>query len=307
VLNFLKLGFKTLTISLLVFFIGSCTVERAPLGTESNPVKVFLIPSVDAQMLKDKAKDLKKALEDSTGYAIKLSVPSSYIAVVEAFGTKKADVAVMNTFGYLLANAKYDVEARLMVTRFGRDSYKSQIIVHKDSPMKTIEDLKGKKFAFVDPASASGHILAKDLLKKKKIKLGQETFAQKHDSVVTMVYQKQVDAGATFYSPPTKDGAIQDARRLVKTQFPDVADKVKILTLTDAIPNDPIIFRGQMETEMKDKLVKAFVDYLKTPEGIKTFENLYLVDGVIEIDDSVYAPVKKLLGGLGIKAESMVN
>lgn len=286
-------------------FLG-CTVKRAPLGTESNPVKVFLVPSVDAQMLKDQAKDLKKALEEATGYSIKLSVPSSYIAVVEAFGTKKADVAVMNTFGYLLANKKYNVEARLMVTRFGRDSYKSQIIVHKDSDLKTIEDLKGKKFAFVDPASASGHILAKDLLKKRKVTLGQETFAQKHDSVVTMVYQKQVDAGATFYSPP-KDNKIQDARRLVRTQFPDVEDKVKILTLTEPIPNDPIIFRAEMEKEMKDRLVKAFVDYLKTPKGIQTFENLYLVDGVIEIDDSVYESVKKLLTGLGIKAEGMVN
>jgi phosphonate transport system substrate-binding protein len=278
-----------LSLSVLILALGSCTVKRAPLGTEKNPIKVFLIPSVDAQMLKDQSKVLKKALEEATGYSIKLSVPSSYIAVVEAFGTKKADVAVMNTFGYLLANKKYNVEARLMVTRFGRKSYKSQIIVHADS------------------ASASGHLLAKDLFKKKEIKLGQETFAQKHDSVVMMVYQKQVDAGATFYSPPTADGKIQDARRLVRTQFPDVANKVKILSLTEAIPNDPIIFRAEMESEMKNKLVKAFVDYLKTPDGVKTFESLYLVDGVVEIDDAAYDSVKKLLGGLGVKPESMVN
>ena len=122
-----------------------------------------------------------------------------------------------------------------------------------------------------------------------------------------MVYQKQVDAGATFYSPPTADGKIQDARRLVRTQFPDVANKVKILSLTEAIPNDPIIFRAEMESEMKNKLVKAFVDYLKTPDGVKTFESLYLVDGVVEIDDAAYDSVKKLLGGLGVKPESMVN
>ena len=105
----LKLNLKLLTLSLVASFLGSCAVKREPLGTDSNPVKVFLIPSVDAQMLKDKSKVLKKALEASTGYSIKVSVPSSYIAVVEAFGTKKADVAVMNTFGYLLANSKYNL------------------------------------------------------------------------------------------------------------------------------------------------------------------------------------------------------
>lgn len=298
--------FNFLVSVFLVLSVGGCTIERAPLGTKENPVKVFLIPSVDAQMLKDKAKDLKKALEESTGYAIKLSVPSSYIAVVEAFGTKKADVAVMNTFGYLLAHKKYGVEAKLMVTRFGRKSYKSQIIVHKDSDIKTIQDLNGKKFAFVDPASASGHILAKDLFNKNNIKLGQEMFSQKHDSVVTMVYQKQVDAGATFYSP-LRNGKIQDARRLVRTQFPDVEDKVKILTLTDPIPNDPIIFRKEMDAQMKEKLVQAFVDFMATPGGMKTFEDLYLVDGVVRVDDSAYDTVRKILGGLGLNAEKMVK
>ncbi len=299
---------KLCTVGIILSFLANvgCTVKRAPLGTKENPVKVFLIPSVDAQMLKDKAKNLKVALEKATGYSIKLSVPSSYIAVVEAFGTKKADVAVMNTFGYLLAHSKYDVEAKLMVTRFGRKSYKSQIIVRADSDIKTVEDLNGKKFAFVDPASASGHILAKDLFNKKGIKLGQEMFSQKHDSVVTMVYQKQVDAGATFYSP-LRDGAIQDARRLVKTQFPDVEDKVKILTLTDAIPNDPIIFRKEIETDMKEKLVNAFVDFMESPEGMKTFEQLYLVDGVVKVDDSAYDSVRKILGGLGLNLEKMVN
>ncbi len=303
----LKVVFKKLCfLGFMIFMIMGCTVKRTPLGTKKNPIKVFLIPSVDAQMLKDKAKDLKIALEKATGYSIKLSVPSSYIAVVEAFGTKKADVAVMNTFGYLLAQNKYNVEAKLMVTRFGQKSYKSQIIVHVDSDIKNLKDLNGKKFAFVDPASASGHILAKSLFKEKGIKLGQEMFAQKHDSVVTMVYQKQVDAGATFYSP-LRNGQIQDARRLVKTQFPDVEEKVKILALTDKIPNDPIIFRREMDLEMKEKLVNAFIDFIRLPKGKKTFEQLYLVDGMVKIDDSAYDSVRKLLVELGLNVKKIMK
>lgn len=289
------------------FLFLSCSVKRAPLGTQDNPIKVFLIPSVDAQMLKDKSVVLKEALEELTGYSVSLSVPSSYIAVVEAFGTKKADVAVMNTFGYLLAQKKYGVEAKLMVTRFGRKDYKSQIIVHKDSGIEKLEDLNGKTFGYVDPASASGYLLAKDFLKKNKIKVAQETFAQKHDSVVAMVYQKQVDAGATFYSPPTEDGAIQDARRLVKVQFPDVAEKVKILSLTEPIPNDPIIFRKGLEPEMKEKLVQAFINFMKTAKGKKTFEELYLVDGLVPATDETYEPVRKLLESLGVSEEKVMD
>jgi phosphonate transport system substrate-binding protein len=60
----------------------------------------------------------------------------------------------------------------------------------------------------------------------KGIQLKDSVFAMKHDSVITMMYQKQVDAGATFYSPP-ENGKIEDARRLVLQQYPDVEEKIK--------------------------------------------------------------------------------
>ena len=50
-----------------------------------------------------------------------------------------------------------------------------------------------------------------------------------------MIYQGQVDAGATWYSPPL-NGKIQDARKLVKTQYTDIESKVKIIHLTDPLP-----------------------------------------------------------------------
>ena len=53
----------------------------------------------------------------------------------------------------------------------------------------------------------------------------------KHDNVVTMVYQKQVDAGATYYSPPDKTGEFLDARARYKNQYPDIFEKVKIIDL----------------------------------------------------------------------------
>jgi phosphonate transport system substrate-binding protein len=69
----------------------------------------------------------------------------------------------------------------------------------------------------------------------------ESIFSMKHDSVITKVYLGEVDAGATFYSPPT-EGKMEDARRLVLTQYPDVESKVRILELSEPIPNDPIVF-----------------------------------------------------------------
>ncbi|GIW22853.1 MAG: hypothetical protein KatS3mg068_1860 [Candidatus Sericytochromatia bacterium] len=76
------------------------------------------------------------------------------------------------------------------------------IIVRKDSNINTLKDLKGKRFAFGDPISTSSHIFPKMLLIKNGINPDTDfvnvLFAGTHDSVVLSVYNKKVDAGATF-------------------------------------------------------------------------------------------------------------
>ena len=121
-------------------------------------------------LFKTAPKKIKAYLEKNSPYKFKIFIPSSYIVVVEAIGTKKADIIFMNTFGYLLAHKKYDAQAKLIVVRHGLKSYRSEFLVRADSKIKKLEDLNGKKVAFVDPISTSGYILPFYLLKQKGIK-----------------------------------------------------------------------------------------------------------------------------------------
>ncbi|MCB0369383.1 MAG: phosphate/phosphite/phosphonate ABC transporter substrate-binding protein, partial [Bdellovibrionales bacterium] len=281
--------------SFSLFFTG-CTFNYQ-LGSKENPIKLFLIPGQDAKVLEDNGKKVAAFLEKKTNMHFDVKVPASYVAVVEAFGSKKTDVAIMNTFGYILAHDKYGAEAKLMGIHFGETSYKGQIITRKEH-LKTLEDLNGKKFAYVDPASSSGFLMPTALMRKKQIKPKEFVFAGKHDTVVSMVYQKQVDAGATFYTPE-KDGKPQDARKLVLTQFPDVFDKIVILALTDPIPNDPIVFRKDLPADLKEKIKQGLIDLLKTEDGKDTFMKLYNMNGVISVDDSHYDKIRNTLNSLG--------
>lgn len=294
-----------LTLAVVVLLTG-CTGNKKELGGEDNPIKLFFVPSVDATLIADKGKLVQDYLEKQTGYKFKIAVPSSFVAVVEAFGTNRADVAALNTFGYILAHSKYGAQAKLTFIRYGNDTYKAQIIARSDSKISSLKDINGKKFAYVDPASTSGYLLPAKLFFDNDVKPAETVFAQKHDNVVTMVYQKQVDAGATFYSPE-HDGKIEDARRLVLTQFPDVKEKVKIVQLTDSIPNDPIVFRKDLPEEMKTKIVKAFLDYMKTEEGKTSFHALYGVTEMKEASDANYDSVRKALADLGKDVNEMMK
>lgn len=287
-----------IVLSLLFTFIGCQSDDK--LGSQNNPVKLYFTPSVDAESITTNSVDFLKFLEKETGLFFKTGVPANYIAVVEAFGSDRADIGVMNSFGYLMANNKYGAEAKLKVLRYGEDHYRGQIIAHVDSGIKTVADLDGKKFAFTDPSSTSGYMFPKKILKENKVAPGETTFAIKHDNVVTMIYQGQVDAGATYYSPPTGDGEIRDARARVKTQFPDVEEKIKVIEITEKIPNDPFVFRKGLNKEITDKFISAVKKYIQTPTGREIFKNIYSVDGVVDATDQDYNGLRNMIKAINI-------
>ena len=293
-------------VALASALISSCTINRPELGTEGNPIRFFLVPSVDAQMLESKGVLVQRYLEKHTPYKYRFAVPASYVAVVEAFGTRRADVAALNTFGYLVANERYQTEARIAFVRHGSETYSAQIVARADGPINSVEDIDGRRFAYVDPASTSGYILPARLFRERGITPSDTVFAKRHDNVITMIYQGQVDAGATFYTPP-QDGKIEDARRLVLTQFPDVEEKIKIVELTDEIPNDPIVFRAELPEEMKESIVSALLQYMETDEGKDTFRALYGISSMVRTTDSRYDEVRKMLLDLGRSAADLMQ
>ena len=297
---------------IIIFMIYDTAIhlEGGELGSKSNPIKFYFTPSVDADRITTNARGLIDYLEKETGYHFVSGVPASYVAVIEAFGSKKADMAAgLSAFSYLMAHQKYGATAYLRLVRTGDETtYKGQFIARVGSGINSIEDLQGKSIAFVDPSSTSGYILPNALLKRKGIKPSEEVFAMRHENVVTMVYQKQVDAGATYYAPPNpKTGGIMDARMRVLPQFPDVADKIKIIGFTESIPNDPIIFSKDMPASMRDKIIKAILDFMNTKEGQHALFEIYDATGLIPTSDSDFDGLRQILKEQNINLEKMLK
>jgi phosphonate transport system substrate-binding protein len=305
----LKFFLYLLPVFIFVYVSSSRELGEDKLGSRNNPVKIYFTPSIDAKKISFNAKQLVDFLEKETGYYYRTAVPASFVAVVEAFGTKKADIAGINTFSYLMAHDKYGAEARLRIVRDGNEtSYKGQLITRVDSGIDEIEEIDGRSIAYVDPSSTSGYILPKALLDANNIKPSEQVFAMRHDNVVTMVYQRQVSVGATYYAPPHPEtGEILDARMRVLTQFPDVAEKIKIIGYTQDIPNDPWVFRKDMDEEMKDKIIDALLKFVSTEEGQKALYEIYDVVSLIPTTDEDYNSLRAMLRDLNINFERLVK
>ncbi|MFZ9870325.1 MAG: phosphate/phosphite/phosphonate ABC transporter substrate-binding protein [Candidatus Kapaibacteriota bacterium] len=300
---------------LLVLVIGIVWISVQPLledrslGTPGNPIKIMLTPSTDAQAIIQNGDLLAAFIQDRTGLSVRVEVPNFYITVVEAFGTDRADVAIMNTFSYLLAHAKYGANAVLRVTRrYGELSYRGEIIVRADRGIDSLPQLEGKTIAYVDPSSTSGYIYPKELLREHNITTKEEMFAQGHNQVVMKVYQGDIDAGAVFYSSPdTVTGEQLDARCKVSTSYPDVYDVVKILALTREIPNDPVVVRKGLPTEIRDAVIKALLEFQQLPEGPAALMEIASIEGFVPTTDAAYGDVRSLVSKYGINLEDALK
>lgn len=275
------------------------------LGSSERPIIIALVPGQDVQKLMNNGRVLEDHLRNKLKLEFKVLVPQSFVAVVESLGTERVDMAVMNSFGYVLAHEKYGAQAFLMGAFKGRNEYWGQIIARNDGP-KTMQELNGKTFAFVDPASTSGYLLAEKALRDEKIKLKEYIFAGKHDSVVSMVYQGRVAAGATYHTLPD-NGVPQDARKLVATQYPDVWEKVKILKITGPIPNDPVVFRKDFPVDIRQKITSEMKAFVKLAQGKDTMMNLYHIDDLIDAKNSDWDPLRKILKDINKSAHDFIK
>lgn len=295
-----SLGSAIISLVVCLGILSSCT-SRNPVG----PIQILLVPSQENRILVENGNVLRTWLETDLQQPIEVKVPVNYTAVIEAFGSKRADVAFMNSFGYLLARKKYGAQARLIAVAQGKTEYRGQIIVRKGK-VKDVADLHGKTFGFVSPISGSGYITALKCLREKKITIKDQSFLGSHDAVVTAVYQGRVDAGATYYVDD-EGGIPQDARRLVKTQFPDVFEKVERLALTEPLPNEPVVFRGDMPENQKLAIIKSLQKFIATDLGRKTFRELYHYENLIPVTETVFDSLEQEFARLGLAPEKTVS
>lgn len=259
---------------------------------------VQFVPSQNADKLEAKAKPLEKLLSDKLGIPVKVSVSTNYNTIVEAMKSKKVDVGFLPPTAYTLAHDQKAADLLLQAQRYGVnkdgssnkklvDDYKSEILVKKNSGIKSLKDLKGKKIALQDVTSTAGYTFPLATLKKetginatKDMKIVN---VKGHDQAVISLLNGDVDAAAVF----------QDARTIVKKDQPNVFKDTKILKLTESIPNDTISVRPDMDKKFQEKLKKAFKDIAKSKKGHKIISEVYAHEGYTDTKDSNFDIVRK--------------
>jgi phosphonate transport system substrate-binding protein len=293
--------------------LGGCGKAKEPartspksestLGSAENPIKMAMVPSLDTKKLIASGEELAKLLNKETGLHFKVSVPVSYAAVVAAMGSGSVDVGWLSPLPYVIAHDQYGVDVVLRTVRDKSDKYWSFIIARTDSGIKSLADLKGKKFAYGDPVSTSGCLYAKDLIRSRgddpEKFFSNVIYAGAHDKVVMAVYNKQVDAGAIY------GGVVSDARQKVVDTIPDVLKKTVVIAKSTEIPNDTVSVRKDLPRDLVKKIAEGLLAVAKSDAGREAVVKLYGIDGFVPAKDSDYDSVRKVAKAEKIELEQV--
>ncbi len=127
-------------------------------GEAATAIRVGMIPDAGAtQVSIEQKKPLRDYLAAKLGRDVELVIPTNYNATVEALGNGSLDFAYLGGLTYVKAHALYGVVP--LVQRTTDRQFHSLFITQTASPIKSLNDLRGKKFVFGDINSTSGHLM----------------------------------------------------------------------------------------------------------------------------------------------------
>lgn len=197
----------------------------------ASTLRVGMIPDAGGtQVSIDQKKPLRDYLAGKLGRDVELVIPTNYNATVEALGNASLDFAYLGGLTYVKAHARYGVVP--LVQRAGDRQFHSLFITGIASPIHALHDLRGKKFAFGDINSTSGHLMPYYAMLKAGLDPERDLvyrYTGNHPATAKTVEASVVDAGAideSVYHAMIDGGQLDKAKLRVFFTTPPFVDYV---------------------------------------------------------------------------------
>jgi phosphonate transport system substrate-binding protein len=287
------------------------------------------------------AEPLRSYLEAKLKMRVVMYTGSSYTAVIQAMKAGRVDAFEVGPFAYILAVQEANAEAlavnatesRSADRKYNPDTfpyYFSVIITKKGSGIEKLDDLKGKSFSFVDPASTSGHLMPRTRIIKAGIDVEKDMkpiFAGSHPTSVQAVATDKVQAGATFLTNLERmvnekqvdfcwfsDGDFVKER--TQKELDDLRATCKdgqivVIAMSDPIPNTPFAINKNLPETFKKAVKDALLSVKDNPEIVKGLGGWY-VDPTEKLKDmksvdGFYDGLREVAKLLNLELKSLVK
>ena len=284
--------------SLLIFLFAGCdNVDKPPSKSvkSDKTLIIGLLPEQNIFHQLERYDPLAKYISSKIGMKIELKVLPRYGNIINNFVSEKMDGAFFGSFTYALAHSKLGLEviARPEDTK-GISTYHGLLFARKDSGIRSIKDMAGKRLAFVDKATTAGYLLPLAYFKKYGIDnyrnyLKETYFAGTHEDVINDVLDRKTDIGAAkntvFYRL-----AEQDKR---------ILNDLIIFERSPEVPENGLAMRKDIDISVRTKMKEILLDMHNDPDGKKVLKD-FGASRFVPTSNDDYKPVFEYAKEIGL-------
>jgi phosphonate transport system substrate-binding protein len=250
------------------------------------------IPLEDQVQQKAAMKPMTDHVSQQLGVPVEVSITTSYTALVEAQRNGFVVLSYHGPLSILFAEQQIGAVPILVDSRDGVNpaSYNSHILAGKNSPVKTVQDVRGQDFTLVDPASASGNLFPRVMLLEEGIDPNKDIkarYAGNHQNAILAIAKDQVPCGAS--NNLSVDSAV--SRALIERE------DLVILKTSPNIPNGPFAVMPDLDPRAVAKIKEVFTQF-KDEAVLKSME---LAGPLVPCETSAYDFVRRSAAAIGLQ------
>ncbi|MBW5414980.1 putative selenate ABC transporter substrate-binding protein [Pseudomonas sp. MAG002Y] len=234
----------------LALVAGLTLCATSLLTQAADALRVSAIPDEAPTELLRKFKPLGEYLEKQIGMPVTFVPVSDYAGVVEALASDRLDMAWLGGFTFVQAQLKAPMNP--LVQREEDQKFTSKFIT-ADPNVKSVQDLKGKTFAFGSISSTSGSLMPRYFMQQEGI-IPEQFFSR-------IAYSGAHDATAAWVQAGKVDGGVLNAsvwQKLVDAKKVDTS-KVKVFATTPPYYDYNWTVRGNLDPQLAAKIKAAFL------------------------------------------------
>jgi phosphonate transport system substrate-binding protein len=229
-------------------------------------------------------------LEAATGSRVQFVQRGTYSPIIDGLRAGQIDVAWICGFPYVLHASEFRLVA-VPVWR-SRPLYQSYLIAGERSSATSLNDLRGRNFAFSDPLSNSGYLYIRYLLAQRKLRIddyfGRSFFAHSHANVVEAVSEGLAEAG-------TVDGYVWE---MLAERAPAMTARTRVVQRSPDFGFPPIVGAAHVDAATISRVQRALLTMHESAEGRAVLAELRL-DRMDEGSPALFDTIARMARDVG--------
>ncbi|MFN3273971.1 MAG: phosphonate ABC transporter substrate-binding protein [Paracoccus sp. (in: a-proteobacteria)] len=260
---------------LMIALATTTALAGAAGAQELTEFRIGLLGGENAQDRLSSNECFRVYAEEALGVPTRLFTPADYNGVIQGLIGGSLDMAWLGASAYAavyVADPEAVETAMVKTNLDGTYTYHSIGFARADSGITSLDDMKGKSFAFADPNSASGYLIPKVELPALGYSMEEGEYFSRigfsggHEQSIIAVVNGDYDAGVVWADGlgEWEDGYNSGAlRRATDTGIVDMNDIVEIWR-SNPIPEGPVVLRKSMPQEAKDTIIELLANLHET-------------------------------------------